>query len=73
MSVLGRPVQLNQMFAGKDKSLPLLIRIRLGSKGMTKENALAHYEDLQITTVKSFIILTPGRQNQSSESYKGFL
>jgi hypothetical protein len=33
--------------------------IRLGWKGFSETNALAYYEKLQLTSVKSFITLTP--------------
>jgi hypothetical protein len=40
--------------------LALPANIRLGWKGLPRTNALAYYEKLKLTAVKSFITLAPG-------------
>ncbi len=40
--------------------LALHTNIRLGWKGLLGTNALAYYEKSQLTSVKSFVTLTPG-------------
>ncbi len=42
------------------KLLALPMSIRLGWKGLLGTNTLAHYENSQITDMKSFITLAPG-------------
>jgi hypothetical protein len=37
--------------------------IRLGWKGLSVTNTLAHYENSQITTIKSFVTLGLGQHN----------
>jgi hypothetical protein len=47
-------------YSGAPERLALPANIRLGWKGLQGTNTLAYYEDSQITSVKSFIILGPG-------------
>jgi hypothetical protein len=65
------PLQPSLMFVGNAgaylseapfwcSSLGLPTKIRLTWKGLPRTNTLTYYENLQITAVKSFIVLSPG-------------
>ncbi len=47
--------------------LALQVNFRLGWKWMAVTNTLAYYDTAAITTQKSFILQTPGKQRYMSE------
>jgi len=57
---MGIPVKHFSGALRKGRLLVLPANIRLGCKGLPRANALANYEKLKLTAVKSFITLATG-------------